>query len=177
MSNELEDFLARILQGNVQNKPKRTLPPRPVAPHPDGKTPHQFRPPADVDDLQVLSAEVVPEKAVPLEAAPLEAGKPRRLRSTTDLSTSDISQHADQLGHKFDHPKKSGVGAHVKSHYDHQVGRLVSTAFDPNALPDDAAEGGPVDILEQIMKMMQTPQGLRQAVILQEILPRPEHRW
>ncbi len=172
MSNELEDFLARILQGNAQNKPKRTLPPRPVAPHPEGGRPHQITPRADVDDLQVLSAEVVPEKAVSADAS-----QPRRLRSTTDLSTSDVSQHADQLGHKFDHPKKSGVGAHVKSHYDHQVGRLVSTAFDPNALPDAAAEGGPVDILEQIMKMMQTPQGLRQAVILQEILARPEHRW
>ena len=89
------------------------------------------------------------------------------------LSTQHLSRHAAQLGHLDDRP----VEQTVHDHFDDQVGRLGDSSDaiheDPNAekLPGMAVTTG------EIADIFRSPERIREAIILNEILARPEDRW
>lgn len=86
------------------------------------------------------------------------------------LDTSRFDQRAEQLS-KLQQKIEQDIGAHVKSVFDHQIGTLAESsaaAAESTAAPSAA---------RQIADLLRDPQGVRNAVLLQEILRPPVERW
>jgi len=99
-----------------------------------------------------------------------------------DSVSQHVQQHLgtdkfDDRAGQFSHIKRSvdqDINAHVKSAFDHQVGRLAQQGDGSAAQPTSALGESPA---VQIAELLRDPQNLRNAIILQEILQPPTHRW
>ena len=72
--------------------------------------------------------------------------------------------------------------ARLQSKFDHQLGRLASDAKAAADAPagqqsEPAAASGPAASPANLAQWLRAPGTLRQAVVLSEILQRPEDRW
>jgi hypothetical protein len=68
---------------------------------------------------------------------------------------------------------------HRQEVFGHQVGQLAAAepaAVSPKAALAEASSAGSVPALD-LAAILARPENLRQAILLQEILQRPEHRW
>jgi hypothetical protein len=91
--------------------------------------------------------------------------------------TSDVGQRLARTGEV--------VQEHVHEVFDHQVGRLEGTpgesAYAAQAeeaeTPEDRITALPQTAAAGLAAMLAEPVSLRQAIVLTEILQRPEHRW
>ena len=96
---------------------------------------------------------------------------------------------------KFDHPAPEVVGdvshadgkvqTHIHTVFDHKVGRLVGRpgeSAEPAGVsepesPADRIGSMPSTAAAGLAAMLANPGSLRQAILLSEIINRPEHRW
>ena len=71
--------------------------------------------------------------------------------------------------------------AHLQKAFSHKVGTLAGASPQDSAAPVTDTPSQVTDegssIAAGLAAMLATPQGMRQAVVLGEILVRPEHRW
>lgn len=86
------------------------------------------------------------------------------------LDTSRFDERAGKLSHLRQRVEQD-IGSHVQQVFDHQVGSLAPQAAAP------AAAGDAPNPAAQIAAMLRDPAGMRNAIILQEILSPPSHRW
>lgn len=94
----------------------------------------------------------------------------------------DTSRFGDRAEHLVDDIAKGDVvrEAHRKQVFEHQLGRLADTstraaqpAPPPVVLTAAEAEAAAVPLAA----LLANPQSLKQAIVLNEVLARPEHRW
>jgi len=88
-----------------------------------------------------------------------------------DLNTSRFQRHARELGEEVVHAE-SHFEEHLHSVFDHQLGRLGE-----GSAPKPGEAGIPATAAAGLAAMLADAQSLRQAIVLSEILSRPEHRW
>jgi hypothetical protein len=90
---------------------------------------------------------------------------------------SDVGEHlagADEV-----------VGEHLHQVFDHRVGRLEGTPGESTHAaqaeeaesPEDRIDALPQTAAAGLAAMLAEPTSLRRAILLSEILQRPEHRW
>lgn len=96
------------------------------------------------------------------------------------LDTSRFEERAGRLSH-LKQTVDRDIGDHVRSAFEHQIGTLgsqSSTRTDAQgaAMTTDDSATGPNSVV-QIVAMLRDPQSMRNAIILQEILSPPTHRW
>lgn len=154
---EIEEFLKRANRKR-QEKAKRKQPtkvaksaPPPVQKPPRRLVPSQFEEPSALTpDAVVTVAESVRQH----------------------LDTSDFSARASQLADADIARDDAERAAHLKQVFDHQVGRLADTSAQQAspATKEPAAAAS-------LAALLANPQSLKQAIVLQEILNRPEQRW
>jgi hypothetical protein len=175
LSGEIEEFLRRA--GRLPTRPPATaeiVPPPPVV---AASAPRRLT-------QQPLEATVAYDLAERHEVT-------SHVRQHLDTSAYD--QRAEQLG---DHVEvaDSQMQQHVRNVFEHRIGSLAdttrqattsagsaaeaeqqaatATARDPVAASASAAASG-----LDIAAVLRDPKSVRQAVVLSEILNRPEHRW
>lgn len=99
------------------------------------------------------------------------------------LDTREFSNRAEHL---IDDIKKGDVEreTHLKQVFDHKLGRLADTSntrSDQQIVKDTATQvatdAAAIAAATPIASMLANPESLKQAVVLNEILSRPEHRW
>jgi hypothetical protein len=91
--------------------------------------------------------------------------------------SSEVGRHWQQAGDSME--------THVHEAFDHQVSGLEATpgesayAAEPDELdtPEDRVTAIPQTAAAGLAAMLAEPTNLRQAIVLTEILQRPEHRW
>lgn len=93
-------------------------------------------------------------------------------QSVTSRSTS-LSQKTAQLGQRIVAEDRQFEDK-VKAKFDHAIGTLGERSPEP---PPAAASSATNTPAAQIAAMLANPDGVRQAVILNEILHRPSDRW
>jgi hypothetical protein len=88
---------------------------------------------------------------------------------TDRFDTSAFDERAGKLSH-LTQTIDQDIGAHVRSVFDHQVGTISTTAapVEAPAAPTPA---------QHLVAMLRDPQGVRNAIVLQEILKPPVERW
>jgi hypothetical protein len=181
---EVEQFLRdarKAMEGQQQQRPAQNAP-RPAQQRPQQRA--QTPKPPRLPKQQKKADKSPPRK--PLSEQPrLRPQDSDRELDEIKLGGS-VAQHVSEhlgAGSKFDeragrlsHIQQSvdqDIGAHVKSAFDHQVGSLSQqgggATLDAPALGDNPATS--------ILALLRDPQGMRNAIILQEILQPPTHRW
>lgn len=172
MSDEIDDFIRRAAerrrqQGQGQGQRRAG---RPQQGQGQGKPAQRQRVPRpNVVDAEVVSAEVIDDVA-------RQAGR--------SLENQAFDQRAAQLGEETAQADDR-LEARLHQTFDHQLGRLQQTsAAGPQATARSATDvaasvttAAGNEMLAFLVDALRSPQQVRQAIILSDILQRPEHRW
>lgn len=160
---ELEAFLRRAQQEGQGGASPPQPPPQPPQPRPPREKKQRKR--------QVKSEAVAAEV--------VEPGQPRRRlepRLEQHIDTSRFEQRAKQLT-KIEH-EADDIDSHVHQVFDHQLGSLGGRSqvqSDQAAVPIDAES--PAETAANLAALLANPTSIKNAIIMQEILARPTHRW
>jgi hypothetical protein len=134
-----------------------------------------------LDERVGQAAEPSPLAATPrrLPRRPI-AAKPRResvaehVAEHVDAATRELAEHSARLGDRVIQADQQ-FDDQVKAKFDHQLGTLGSQRdAGPPERPTAPASDAPA---RQIAAMLADPAGVRQAIVLSEILNRPSDRW
>ncbi len=180
--NEVQEFLRRIANqkagkptpsGRVAPPPLPPPMPLPASAPPARRVAKQpqrpARPPSIAPRGSVMDAlPVAPEESV--------ADHVRR-----QMNTSSFETRAESLGVKVEQAD-SQMEAHLKSAFDHKVGTLAGRQISASdsetsttsaaGIAAEAASPGAA-----LVNLLMDPANRRNVMILNEILPRPEHNW
>jgi hypothetical protein len=107
----------------------------------------------------------------PAAARPQPQRQPRRetvqAHVSQHINTTDVTQHLSELGLEVSHADEK-MTAHLQEKFQHQLG-----AFHSSQQPTETRRKRN-DAAAEIAKLMRSPQGLRQAILVSEILRRPD---
>jgi hypothetical protein len=164
--DEVEEFLrraaARRAQAAAKGRPAAPQSQQPFAPPPPPRRP--------------------PPELIPIEAEVVDAelADTNRVSSLVDrdlAGTQEIAEHTRRLGAEVDLADDK-LEAHLQQVFDHRVGQLKTRAGDsvPQTLAGPSA-GAPGLSSSDLARLLMSPQQIRNAIVLGEILRRPEERW
>jgi hypothetical protein len=173
MKDEVEDFLRRVAQmraqAEAQAKGQRSRPAQPPPQPP--RPPRQQPPPRLVPTApDPAYAQVVPVEVVDAELAD-NADRVARQVATDLRGTEQIAEHTRHLGEKVDATDEK-MQAHLHQVFDHQLGRLKASSGE-TALVKSERSGAELS-LDQIMRLLRSPGSIRDAIVMSEILRRPD---
>ena len=162
MAKNIEEFLKQAAARKQQQGPGPQQPPQPQQPiiqPPPEPPPRRLEPEVVeiVDDIQVV--------------------EPVQSSVGSHLDTSDIRQHAQQLGSGVE-AKSKLQEQRLQNKFDQQVGHLgadaiadrgevsaeTTKAYDSHSSPERASK---------LAEMFRNPQNIQQAILLKEIIDRP----
>jgi hypothetical protein len=83
------------------------------------------------------------------------------------ISTADVTQHLSELGLEVSHADEK-MTAHLQERFQHQLG-----AFQSSQQPTETRRKRN-DAADEIVKLLRSPQGIRQVIVASEILRRPD---
>lgn len=170
MADEIEEFIRRAAERRKQQgqrKPPPKAPPPPVRPPAapptianKPRTPLAstlFGPP--VVEAEIVSAQVVDEVSAHV---------------ASHLSTQQFTERASHLGEETA-LADDRLEAHLHQKFDHQLGTLTRSTMSAPA----TVTSGPAPTLSPsaVVEMLRSPQQIRNAIILSEVLARPDHQW
>jgi hypothetical protein len=168
LRREVEEFMRRA-QGRPAEPPKRPAgkqpPPRREgrpAGRPAAETPERTRRLTDAP-----GGLTTPQTS---QAAPTGAGVGQHVAEHLGRSTQELAAHARTLGTDVALADER-LQSHLKKKFEHQVGALEHRT---TAGPSQRAR---TPVAQSIFEMLKRPEGVKQAVVLGELLRRPEERW
>ena len=142
----------------AERRPAR-VPPRPM----EGRPAVSRQAPTPPSDQRPARRSVIPKKRVTLA---------ERATERAAVRAETLSKQVSQLGKRvIDEDRQFDV--QHKAKFDHTVGTLTGQTGSPTEL-EPVASTSPAG---QIAAMLASPEGVRQAVVLNEILQRPSDRW
>jgi hypothetical protein len=171
---EVDDFVrASGERAAAPSRPAAPTAPRQPVPRPAGRRP-TARPRRAEEPLDIAPAEVLPE--------PEDAGIADHVRS--HVPAAGFGSFVSDVGTGLAQTPEAMAG-HLHDVFDHRLGTLGGT-------PGESAEGAEAEdsaaaedrvlavsgtAAAGLAAVLAEPASLRQAVVLNEILARPEHRW
>ena len=174
LGDEIGEFLRRAAQGG-QPQPQQAQPQRPaqapgLPPRPARARSARPQPPVPRHQVKPIAAELVDPPRRPV-------GEGLAQQVQKDINTSDITRHADQLGAET-RQATTKLDRQIQESFGHQVGSLgaqtAPTAQRPTAEPEQVF---PTTSAAGFAAMLSDAESLKQAIIINEILQRPAHRW
>jgi hypothetical protein len=159
VEDEVSEFLRRAAQQRSTAGHTRTPPPK-EPPRPPAPQRKSLASQAQQDDL--AAAEVA-----------RAAGKPRTLAPTLSGPFDQSPLNERTLRGKEVVQAETAMQSHLSQVFDHSVGTLSGKQTDTAAVPSES----PTAPAEQLAGMLRNPQNIRDAIIMSEILRRPEERW
>lgn len=165
LAREIEEFLRRA-QSQRPGQPVRTAPPPPPLPSP----PPPPRP--------RLSEELVASELSHRPPTTVAEHVQTHLGSSRmgEVGSKDLGQGVAKSENRLE--------AHLRQVFEHQVGTLASAPGEAAREPTPVEPSTPADRITieapspaALAAVLADPAGMRQALLLSEILNRPEHRW
>lgn len=168
--DEVEQFLKEARKNVEQAQQTRTKP-QPPAPPPRVKQPKQPKKPkpAPPPPRRTLATEPALDD---VERGSSVADHVKRHIDTSRFDSGRFDQRAGNLS-RLQQTVDQDIGAHVKSVFDHEIGTLGGGSTLGDA-PKAVVAPTPAD---QLVAMLRDPQGIRNAILMQEILRPPVERW
>ncbi len=150
-------------------------PPRPQQPYPQ----QPQRRPASLAEVVIL--EPLPTLQ-PVEAEVVDAElaeQTDRLGKYVARDLRGAQQIAEQVRHLGEEVNQADekLEAHLHQVFDHKVGQLKKQAIDSAAKTPEVGDEAITLSSANIAEMMRSPQAIRNAIILGEVLHRPDERW
>lgn len=145
---------------------------------------------SDREEEMIVDADVVeiPEKLESKRLVPQVMGDRESLgqglkkRQEHHDDTSEIARHTLQLGQEVAEADEQ-MEAHIHKKFDHQIGTLKSTlAETPIPQQEHLQSHDDISTIEgtsakKLASLLKNRDGMRRAIVLSEILNRPEDRW
>lgn len=174
LRREVEEFLRRAQGQPAPGPVKRDSPSRPQPAGP-GRTPlrpePQRRRPAETRRLTPASTPISQKATTePVASAPLGASVAQHVAEHLG-GAGAIAQHAQTLGADVA-LADDRLEQHLKQKFVHQVGALVHESTATQRRTQSVAP-----MAADLLKLLSTPEGVRQAFLASEIFRRPEDRW
>lgn len=179
-SSDVDDFLRRLADEQQAERRERELPTRETQAAAEERPPRQRRPKQERPQ-QTRPQQTRPEQTRS-EQTWSEAANADRGESVDEhvrqhmgrMKESQLAENAARLGQGIA-TSDDRMAARLQSKFDHRLGNLdkgdkAAAADAPDAIADGATA-------ESLAKMLASPGGIRNAIILNEILHRPEERW
>lgn len=165
LAGEIEEFLKRANQKR-QEKVRRKQPAKaaakPAPPTPPKPARRLVQESSQGQDFEVSTGKSVAEHV------------------QKHLDTRGFTERAEHLMDEDIRKADAEREAHRKQVFEHKVGRLADTST-AEAAPagPTAATTATIDAAAAmpLAALLANPQGLKQAIVLNEVLSRPEHRW
>ncbi|MFV1967233.1 MAG: hypothetical protein ACC628_17530 [Pirellulaceae bacterium] len=129
-------------------------------------------------DIEILDAEIVDAEILEEEDV---SGADVSRQVFQHLDTSSFAEHASHLGENVDQ-SDDRMESHLHQVFEHKLGRLgaQTSAAAESVLDDDGAQAekkkAPTSA-STVADMLRDPRNLRNAMVIREILTRPEHLW
>jgi len=166
---ELDDFLRDAARRRGAGQAQQ-LGPRPAAPARQSPVAAQRQPVQEVVDVE------------PVEAAPEDAGVADHVRR--HLGTHEFGALPSDVGKRLSQTEKV-LEEHLHSVFDHRLTALGDvlgesaqvTQPEEGLVPEDRITPVPATAAAGLAAMFADPGNLRRAIVINEILQRPEHRW
>jgi hypothetical protein len=198
--DEVEEFLRRAAARRAAAQQPRPPAPAPAPqwtppvpqPPPPLKQPFQPQPLSQQQSYQqaiqqrrpaTLAEAVMLEPIDSVEAELVEvelADQSDRVGRSVEMhmrGTQQVSEHARHLGEEVDRADDK-LEARIHQVFDHKVGNLKKSTMEAAAAsPSQAAREATLPGAATIARMLADPQSLRNALIMVEILKRPEQNW
>ncbi|MBL9164903.1 MAG: hypothetical protein JNL18_19395 [Planctomycetaceae bacterium] len=179
LRREVEEFLKRA-QGQPSTPPQAKRPPSPPrqrssAPSQKSRPQQSAEPPTRrlVDDPQsVTNRKAEPVLEVVRTGAPTGAAVDAYVAEQM-RGVAAIGQHAQRLGEEVAQADDR-MQAQLQQKFDHRVGTLAPSSASTIS-PQDVSPGS--SAARAFRELLARPGGMRQMVIANEILRRPEERW
>ena len=173
MSDEIAEFLRRAAQRRAEQaqqaeQQRRAQQQQQYVPPPAPALPQRLAP-------AVVEAEIIDDDEPPLRPAFSKVGQ----HVAQHLDTSEFAQRAERLGDVTEQADER-MEAHLHQAFDHRLGNIsagtqtITAAVTPAA--DDQMKAR-VANNHPILSMLRQPQSIRNAIILAELLQRPETNW
>ncbi len=159
MSGDLEDFLRRAAQRRQAKAAQQPAAPQRQRPqYSDRRTERVAR---DVDAEPILTAEIVEDDPNSFSA------RLRRVEEAKKAAAKAQAEAANKLaqvraGRSRGSASSSSQGSGNQGSGNQGSGTAVAMSGDPT---------------QDLLRLLRQPGGIRQAILLREILDRPEHRW
>lgn len=183
LEDEIGDFLRRAAKGDVQRPARQArpqqqarpaqagLPPRPAQTRAKPRRPARPRAAVPRRAQPPVTAEIV-EPARP----PVGQGLSEQI--ARDINTADMSRRTSTLG-KETRQATTKLDRKLHKTFDHQLGSLQSQTAETQAAESQAAREPalPITSAAGLSVLLSDVESLKQAIILNEILQRPDHRW
>jgi len=170
MKDDVEEFLRRVAQmraaAEAQARGQRPAPSQQAAP--------PQAPPVTARLVPVREEVVYLKPAAPevVEAEVADVGERVSRRVTDDMrGAAEIAEHTRRLGEEV-HSADSKMQAHLHQVFDHRLGQLREMAADDKATSVEQPKGD--SAAGDFLKMLRSPNSIRDAIVMAEILRRPE---
>lgn len=174
MARDIEEFLRRAAERRKQQQQKKAgggaPPPKPV---------REIIETAEVEVVQPVEV-VRPAKPVKPKKRKRLVPQPKDLRNESvadhvrsHIDSSDIAEHAEHLGDRIQ-TADDRIAARLKRKFDHDVSKLDDL---PTVQDDEVAKVTEQEtsmIADGLVQMFRSPKSVRQAILISEILKRPE---
>jgi len=187
MARNIEEFLRKAAERRQQQKGGQQPPPQQPQPTPPSQPTRSRQEPVIIDDVEVVQPRRPVNRPQPPRQQPPRQQPPRqqqpakhgiRSGSVADhvkhhIDTSDISEHAANLGERISGVHDQ-VDKQIRSRLDHDLTEIDDTPTITDD-PSPAIFGKRSSVMAgDIRKLLQNPKSVGQAIIIAEILKRPE---
>jgi len=149
---EFEQLLREIAEQQAGKQPGQRPVPRPVV--------HEAEIIEEVEP-EIVEAERVPKRETVAEHVSHYLDNQTLTQQTAALG-ADVRSAADNLE------------ARMHQTFDHEVGSITSS---PAQEPGSGPTPGGVPVAGEFAQLLRNPSSIRQAIVLSEIMNRPEHLW
>jgi hypothetical protein len=171
LNAEIEQCLKRASQRRGERpapqRAARTTPPPKAPSRSPARSPRPSAPPA-------------PPREEPIDVEPVETHSFDAVATSVEkhIGSRGFAQRTEHLADDITRADEQ-MQAHLQQTFDRRVGTLRDEASRTAAVPADVAEAQKAEptIAAGLAEQLRTPQGMRQAIVLGEILARPVERW
>jgi hypothetical protein len=160
MADDLEAFLRQAAQRRAARKAAAPQAPQPARAVPPARSPE----PLASRSLTRQDADIVEAVVVPVAHERLES----------HVDTTQFQRRAEHLGETVGLADEQ-LESHLQAKFEHRLGALDDAPGMPGEVqrPPSAAEL----LAREILQMLTSPHSVRKAIVLNEILSPPAHRW
>jgi hypothetical protein len=174
LEDEIAEFLKRAAQ---RQKPAQAERPTPPSPAPVSEAMRPFRPPPPKPVLEAAEAEVVLAEDAEQESVAEHVRDRFDRPQFGRVGSAGLGKEAAQADEK--------AGERLREKFGHQVSRLAGVSGEAAAMPVATEPTVPADRIAappavsaaSMAALLANPGTLRQAILVSEILHRPEERW
>jgi hypothetical protein len=174
MPDEVEEFLRRVAQMRAQANSEQPAPSNQTPPKQKQPKQQRAKPPGRPVPAQQQQAtpSIAPANAEVVDAELAEnSGRVGRLVARDLSGAEQIAEHTRQLGAEVD-AADAKMQSHFHQVFDHQLGRLKSSSVETALV--ETERSAPQISLDKIIQLLRSPGSIRDAIVMAEVLRRPE---